>query len=79
LPPLEASGTSGMEAALNGVLNFSVLDGWWLEGCVESRTGWAIGDDGEVGEHGGAAHDLYDKRASACRATTATGRARSGW
>ncbi|KYH39757.1 MAG: Glycogen phosphorylase, partial [Candidatus Bathyarchaeota archaeon B63] len=43
LPPLEASGTSGMKAAHNGVLNFSVLDGWWVEGCVEGITGWAIG------------------------------------
>jgi len=43
LPPLEASGTSGMKAAHNGVLNFSVLDGWWVEGCVEGVTGWAIG------------------------------------
>jgi len=39
----EASGTSGMKAAHNGVINFSVLDGWWLEGCVEGLTGWAIG------------------------------------
>ena len=43
LPPFEASGTSGMKAAHNGVVNFSVLDGWWIEGCVEGVTGWAIG------------------------------------
>ncbi|MDQ1280273.1 MAG: glycogen phosphorylase [Thermoproteota archaeon] len=43
LPPFEASGTSGMKAAHNGVINFSVLDGWWVEGCIEGVTGWAIG------------------------------------
>lgn len=43
LPPLEASGTSGMKAAHNGVINFSVLDGWWVEGWIEGVTGWAIG------------------------------------
>ncbi|WP_291359015.1 alpha-glucan family phosphorylase [Devosia sp.] len=42
LPPLEASGTSGMKAALNGVLNLSVMDGWWVEACVEGVTGWGI-------------------------------------
>lgn len=41
--PLEASGTSGMKAALNGVPNLSILDGWWVEGCIEQVTGWAIG------------------------------------
>ncbi len=46
--PLEASGTSGMKAALNGVPSFSVLDGWWVEGCLEGTTGWSIGDDGKL-------------------------------
>jgi starch phosphorylase len=44
-PPMEASGTSGMKAALNGVPSLSTLDGWWLEGCIEGVTGWAIGGD----------------------------------
>ena len=43
LPPFEASGTSGMKAAHNGVVNFSVLDGWWIEGWIEGVTGWSIG------------------------------------
>jgi glycogen phosphorylase len=41
--PMEASGTSGMKAAHNGVMNFSVLDGWWIEGWIENLTGWSIG------------------------------------
>ena len=45
LRPLEASGTSGMKAALNGVPSLSVLDGWWIEGHVEGVTGWSIGED----------------------------------
>ena len=44
-PPMEASGTSGMKAALNGVPSLSILDGWWIEGCIENVTGWAIDDD----------------------------------
>lgn len=59
LPPLEASGTSGMKAAFNGVPNLSVLDGWWIEGCLEGVTGWAIGD--AAGMADGNAQALYDK------------------
>ncbi len=58
LPPLEASGTSGMKAAFNGVPNLSVLDGWWVEGCIEGVTGWAIGSAGVADGH---AQSLYDK------------------
>ena len=43
--PLEASGTSGMSAALNGSLHFSTFDGWWVEGYIPNQTGWVIGDD----------------------------------
>jgi starch phosphorylase len=64
--PHEASGTSGMKAAHNGVLNFSVLDGWWIEGHIEGFTGWAIGPaptETELGESGDEvdAEDLYTK------------------
>lgn len=59
LPPQEASGTSGMKAALNGVPSLSVLDGWWLEGCIEDVNGWAIGDG--AGDADGDAHALYEK------------------
>src|SRR5689334_17621417 len=48
--PLEACGTSGMKAAMNGVLNFSVLDGWWPEACIHGENGWALGDDPGVDE-----------------------------
>jgi starch phosphorylase len=58
LPPLEASGTSGMKAAFNGVPSLSVLDGWWIEGCVEGVTGWAIGGGGPAGAD---SQTLYDK------------------
>jgi len=58
LKPLEASGTSGMKAALNGVPSLSVLDGWWLEGWIEGVTGWAIGDDSE--EPGDPAAELEE-------------------
>ena len=45
--PLEASGTSGMKAAMNGVLNLSVLDGWWPEACEDGKNGWQFGDGTE--------------------------------
>ncbi|WP_427914957.1 alpha-glucan family phosphorylase [Ramlibacter sp. MMS24-I3-19] len=57
-PPLEASGTSGMKAAFNGVPQLSVLDGWWLEGWEEGVTGWSIDD---TGSDAGDALSLYGK------------------
>jgi starch phosphorylase len=62
LKPQEASGTSGMKAAVNGVPSLSILDGWWVEGCLEGVTGWAIGEDGgKPGDPEGEAADLYGK------------------
>jgi starch phosphorylase len=46
--PLEASGTSGMKAAMNGVPNLSVMDGWWVEGYHEGKTGWKFGYEGPI-------------------------------
>ena len=60
LRPLEASGTSGMKAALNGVPNLSVPDGWWLEGWIEGITGWAVGGEADADNARDAA-SLYDK------------------
>lgn len=50
LPPFEASGTSGMKAAVNGVPSFSILDGWWIEGHIEGITGWSIGENRSSGD-----------------------------
>ena len=62
LKPQEASGTSGMKAALNGVPSFSVLDGWWVEGHIEGVTGWSIGErtEGDNDAHAEVG-SLYDK------------------
>ncbi len=66
LPPLEASGTSGMKAAHNGVPSLSVLDGWWVEGHIEGITGWSIGRGpsdaaSQEGRDAQDARELYDK------------------
>ena len=61
MKPLEASGTSGMKAAMNGVPSFSVLDGWWVEGHVEGVTGWAIGGPDAETDPSADALDLYIK------------------
>jgi starch phosphorylase len=60
--PYEASGTSGMKAALNGVPSLSILDGWWIEGCIEGFTGWAIEDGADDAAE---ANSLYNKLESA--------------
>ncbi|MCK5477006.1 MAG: alpha-glucan family phosphorylase, partial [Candidatus Aenigmarchaeota archaeon] len=58
--PLEASGTSGMKACHNGIPNLSVLDGWWIEGHIENKTGWSIGNKAESSNEEDA-RDLYYK------------------
>ncbi len=65
--PLEASGTSGMKAALNGVPSLSILDGWWVEGHIEGVTGWSIGEsrrgsgNGSETDNQAEAESLYSK------------------
>ena len=59
LRPYEASGTSGMKAAFNGIPSLSILDGWWIEGCIEGVTGWAVGNESDSPE--GDAKYLYQK------------------
>ena len=56
--PYEASGTSGMKAAMNGVPSLSTLDGWWIEGCIEGATGWAIAESEDEAQE---AESLYEK------------------
>jgi starch phosphorylase len=71
--PYEASGTSGMKAALNGVPSLSILDGWWIEGCIEGVTGWAI-EDGDSDD--AEAQNLYRKLEAAVVPLYAN---REGW
>jgi starch phosphorylase len=65
--PMEASGTSGMKAALNGVPSLSILDGWWVEGHIEGITGWSIGEQRRPGslaaatDNASEAQSLYAK------------------
>jgi starch phosphorylase len=65
LPPFEASGTSGMKAAHNGIPHLSTLDGWWVEGHIENKTGWAIGQKNWKGtiktRNKNDSNDLYEK------------------
>lgn len=59
--PYEASGTSGMKAALNGVPSLSILDGWWIEGHLEGVTGWSIGESWQESNPAKEIASLYDK------------------
>jgi len=79
LPPFEASGTSGMKAAFNGVLNLSVLDGWWVEGWDEGVTGWAIGNDADPPDATAHAAELYQKLENTILPLYYTDRSRWTW
>lgn len=78
LSPLEASGTSGMKAAHNGVPSFSILDGWWVEGHIERVTGWSVGPARGGGappledENARDAAELYEKLGNAILLSTTT-------
>ena len=62
--PQEASGTSGMKSALNGVPSFSVRDGWWIEGHIEGVTGWSVGNEEDEEDHESEVNSLYTKLAT---------------
>ncbi len=73
--PYEASGTSGMKAALNGVPSLSILDGWWIEGCIEGVTGWAIEDGANDAEEANSLLQQAGERSGSALSCT---RRRSG-
>jgi starch phosphorylase len=66
LRPYEASGTSGMKAAMNGVPSLSVLDGWWIEGCADSITGWCIPDLDTEADEANALYEALEHRIAPC-------------
>ena len=60
--PFEASGTSGMKAAMNGVPSLSTMDGWWIEGCVEGGTGWSIVESDDQNEESRSLYEKLDEK-----------------
>lgn len=76
VPPMEASGTSGMKAAFNGVPSLSVMDGWWVEGCEDGITGWRIGapDGSDPAAHAASLYERLERDVLPCYAND-----RSAW
>jgi starch phosphorylase len=66
LRPYEASGTSGMKAAMNGVPSLSILDGWWIEGCADNTTGWCIPDLDTEADEANALYEALEHRIAPC-------------
>ena len=71
LRPYEASGTSGMKAAMNGVPSLSILDGWWIEGCADGATGWCIPDLDSEADEANALYEALENKVAPCFADKA--------